>query len=192
RPVRPVPPAADEAGFVHNPIDRFVLAGFRRAGLAPAAEADRVTLVRRLSFDLVGLPPTWAEVQAFVNDPRPDAYERLVERLLASPHYGERMALYWLDLVRYADTVGYHTDIPMPVAPYRDYVIGAFNDGMPFDRFTVEQLAGDLLPQAGLWQKVASGYNRLIRTTEEGGAQVKDYEARYAAARVRNLPPPWL
>jgi hypothetical protein len=197
RPVRPVPPAAEEPGFVRNPIDRFVLAGLRRAGQGHAAEADRVTLARRLYFDLLGLPPTWAQVQAFVNDPCPDAYERLVDRLLASPHFGERMALHWLDLVRYADTIGYYTDVPMPVAPYRDWVIRAFNANLPFDRFTCEQLAGDLLPpapapEAALWQKVASGYNRLLQTTEETGAQAREYEAKYAADRVRNLSTVWL
>jgi hypothetical protein len=200
RPVRPVPPGADEPGFVRNPIDQFVLAGLRRAGLGHAAEADRVTLVRRLYFDLLGLPPTWEEAQAFVNDLRPDAYERLVDRLLASPHFGERMALHWLDLVRYADTVGYSSDVPMPVAPYRDYVIQSFNDNLPFDRFTVEQLAGDLLPpvgpppgdREGVWRMVATGYNHLLQTTEEGGFQPKEYEAKYAADRVRNVSAVWL
>ena len=116
--------------------------------LAPSPEADRVTLIRRLTFDLTGLPPTPEEVDAFVADARPDAYERLVDRLLASPHYGERMAVYWLDLVRYADTVGYHSDVRSDsISPYRDYVINAFNENMPFDRFTIEQLAGDLLPE---------------------------------------------
>jgi hypothetical protein len=190
--VRPELPAIEDRGFVKNPIDLFVLAKLREAGLAPSPEADRVTLIRRLSFDLTGLPPTWAEVEAFLHDTRPNAYEQLVERLLASPHYGERMALYWLDLVRYADSIGYHSDNPVPVAPYREYVIRAFNDNEPFDRFTTEQLAGDLLPNATVWQKVASGYNRLLQTTEEGGAQPKEYEAKYAADRVRNVSTVWL
>jgi hypothetical protein len=127
-----------------------------------------------------------------VADKSPDAYEKLVDRLLASPHYGERMAVWWLDLVRYADSIGYHSDNPMNVWPYRDYVICAFNSNMPFDRFTVEQLAGDLLPDATWDQKVASAYNRLLQTTEEGGAQAKEYEVKYAADRVRNYGQVWL
>jgi cytochrome c553 len=192
KPVRPELPAIAEPGFVRNPVDRFILARLREAGLSPSPEADRVTLIRRLSFDLTGLPPSKAEVDAFVADRAADAYERLVDRLLASPHYGERMAMYWLDLVRYADSIGYHSDNPMQVSPYRDYVIRAFNANMPFDRFTTEQLAGDLLPGATLEQKIASAYNRLLQTTEEGGAQAKEYEAKYAADRVRNASTVWL
>ncbi len=191
-PQHPAAPAVENAHSARNPVDAFLLAGVQGAGLHPAPQADRVTLIRRLSFDLVGLPPAPADVDAFVQDPRPDAYERLVDRLLASPHYGERMAEYWLDLVRYADSIGYHSDNPMPVAPYRDYVIRAFNANMPFDRFTVEQLAGDLLPGATREQRVASAYNRLLQTTEEGGAQPKEYEAKYAADRVRNVSTVWL
>jgi mono/diheme cytochrome c family protein len=190
KPERPSVPAGD--GFVSNPIDAFVLARLKGANLSPSPEVDRVTLMRRLSFDLRGLPPTMAEVDAFLHDDRPDAYESLVDRLLASPHYGERMALFWLDLVRYADSIGYHSDNPMHVWPYRDYVIGAFNSNRPFDQFTIEQLAGDLLPNATREQKVASGYNRLLMTTEEGGAQPKEYEAKYAADRVRNVSTVWL
>src|SRR5207253_3737142 len=156
------------------------------------SEADRVTLIRRLSFDLLGLAPTPAEVHQFVTDTTPDAYERLVNRLISSPHYSERMATWWLDLVRYADSIGYHSDNPMNVSPYRDYVINSFNENKPFDRFTTEQLAGDLLPNPTKWQKVASAYNRLLQTTEEGGAQAKEYEAKYAADRVRNLGQVWL
>jgi mono/diheme cytochrome c family protein len=192
KPVRPEPPAAVEPGFVRNPVDRFVLAKLKEVGLNHAPEADRVTLIRRLSFDLTGLPPTRAEVEAFVADRSPDAYEKVVDRLLASPHYGERMAMYWLDLVRFADTIGYHSDNPMNVAPYRDYVIRSFNENRHFDRFTVEQLAGDLLPDATQEQRIASAYNRLLQTTEEGGAQPKEYEAKYAADRVRNVSAVWL
>jgi hypothetical protein len=198
KPTRPELPAADGHGQstaleqVKNIIDRFVLAKLSDAELRPSPEADRVTLIRRLSFDLTGLPPTSAEVDAFVNDRRPEAYENLVDRLLTSPHYGERMAMYWLDLVRYADSIGYHSDNPMSVSPYRDYVIKAFNDNKRFDQFTVEQLAGDLLPGTTVWQKVASGYNRLLQTTEEGGSQAKEYEAKYAADRVRNVSSVWL
>jgi hypothetical protein len=177
---------------VRNPIDAFIAAGHEEQGLTPAPEADRVTLIRRLSFDLTGLPPTPEEVDAFVKDDRPDAYEKLVDRLLASPHYGERMAAYWLDLVRYADTGGYHSDNHRDVWLYRDYVIDAFNRNEPFDRFTAEQLAGDLLPNPTRETRIASGYNRLLQTTEEGGAQPKEYTAKYAADRVRNASVVWL
>src|SRR5262249_42111246 len=146
-------------------------------GLTPAPEADRTTLVRRLFFDLIGLPPTPQDVDAFLNDSEQGAYNRLVERLLASQHFGERMALYWLDLVRFADTGGYHSDNHRDVTLYRDYVITAFNANKRFDQFTIEQLAGDLLHQATREQKIASGYNRLLMTTEEGGAQAKEYMA---------------
>src|SRR5262249_58727261 len=117
---------------------------------------------------------------------------KLVDRLIASPHFGERMAVWWLDLVRYADSIGYHSDNPMNVSPYRDYVIRSFNENKPFDRFTTEQLAGDLLPNPTKWQRVASAYNRLLQTTEEGGAQAKEYEAKYAADRVRNFGQVWI
>lgn len=177
---------------VRNPIDAFIRYRLEQVGVTPAKEADRVALIRRLSFDLTGLPPSPEEVRAFVTDKSPDAYEKLVDRLLTSPHYGERMAVWWLDLVRYADSIGYHSDNPMNVWPYRDYVIKAFNANMPFDRFTVEQLAGDLLPDATWDQKVASAYNRLLQTTEEGGAQAKEYEVKYAADRVRNYGQVWL
>ena len=154
---------------IRNPIDAFIRYRLQQEGVAPAKEADRVTLIRRLSFDLTGLPPAPEEVRAFVEDQSPNAYEKLVDRLLASPHYGERMAVWWLDLVRYADSIGYHSDNPMNVWPYRDYVIKAFNTNKPFDQFTIEQLAGDLLPNATWDQRVASAYNRLLQTTEEGG-----------------------
>ena len=174
-----------------NPIDHFVLARLEAEGLHPSPEADPRTLIRRLSFDLTGLPPTPEEVAAFSKDKSPHAYEKLVDRLLASPHYGERMAMHWLDLVRYADTDGFHADNYRSVFPYRDYVIRAFNDNMPFDRFTVEQIAGDLLPNATMTRRVASTYNRLYRTTE-GGAQPKEYLAKYSADRVRTTSTVWL
>ncbi len=170
-----------------NVIDKFIAARLAEEGIEPVAEADRVTLIRRLSFDLTGMPPTLDEVDAFVRDTSSDAYEKLVQRLLDSPRYGERMAIYWLDLVRYADTVGYHGDQNVSQSPYRDYVIDAFNSNMPYDQFVREQLAGDLLPDATLMQKVASGYNRLNQTTEEGGSQAKEYLAIYFADRVRNV-----
>ncbi len=191
-PVRPPLPDVKNRTWIRNPIDAFVAAAQEREGFQPAPEADRVTLLRRLSFDLTGLPPTPDEVDAFVKDASPDAYEKVVDRLLASPHYGERMAIYWLDLVRYADTAGYHSDNHRDVWMYRDYVIGAFNADEPFDRFTVEQLAGDLLPNPTEQQRIASGYNRLLQTTEEGGAQPKEYTAKYAADRVRNASVVWL
>lgn len=191
-PVRPEIPAVDDPGFSNHPIDRFIRARQKELGLKPADEADRTTLIRRLSFDLVGLPPTKEEVEAFRDDRDPKAYEKLVDRLLASPHYGENMALPWLDLVRYADTIGYHSDNPMNVAPYRDYVVNSLNENKPFDQFTIEQIAGDLLPEPTTERKVASAYNRLLQTTEEGGAQAKEYMAKYAADRVRDLSTVWL
>jgi mono/diheme cytochrome c family protein len=191
-PARPDLPPVRDGAWVRNPIDRFILARLEQEGLAPSPEADRRTLIRRLSFDLTGLPPTPEEVDHFLADPDPDAYEKRVDRLLASPHYAERMTQYWLDLVRYADTNGYHGDNHHDIALFRDYVIKAFNDNKPFDRFTIEQLAGDLLPAATVEQKIASGYNRLLMVTREGGAQAKEYQAKYAADRVRNASVVWL
>ena len=186
------PPAVEDASWIRNPIDAFILGRLETEGLTPSAEADKRTLIRRLSFDLTGLLPTPAEVEQFLRDERPDAYESLVNRLISKPQFGERMAMYWLDLVRYADTSGYHADENVSVWPYRDYVIKAFNDNMPFDQFAVENLAGDLLPNATREQKVASGYNRLNQTTSEGGAQAKEYLAIYAADRVRTTASVWL
>ncbi|MFN3648307.1 MAG: PSD1 and planctomycete cytochrome C domain-containing protein [Armatimonadota bacterium] len=191
-PRRPPLPKVRNEGWVVNEIDRFVLARLEAAGLQPSPDADRTTLLRRVTFDLTGLPPTPAEIDAFLADRSPDAYEKVVDRLLASPRYGERMAVFWLDLVRYADTVGYHGDQEHHISPYRDWVIQAFLDNMPFDRFTREQLAGDLLPNATEGQRIATGYNRLLQTTHEGGAQDKEYLAKYAADRVRNLSVVWM
>ncbi len=193
-PVPPAPPANDPLAkaWAHSAIDRFLLVQMRKAGLRPSPAANRATLIRRLSLDLTGLPPTPQEVAAFLRDKRPDAYDRLVDRLLDSPHYGERMAVYWLDLVRYADTVGYHGDQDVTVWPYRDYVVTAFNQNKPFDTFTREQLAGDLLPNATPEQRVASGYNRLGMMSAEGGIQDKEYLAKYSADRVRNASIVWL
>ena len=192
KPARPELSESADAGWAINAVDHFVAAKHRELSLSPAAEADRRTLIRRLSFDLTGLPPSPAEVDAFVADSSPLAYEELVDRLLASPHYGERLAMYWLDLVRYADTNGIHGDNHRDHALYRDYVIEAFNNNMPFDRFTLEQLAGDLLPNATVAQTIASGYNRLNMTTREGGSQAKEFMAKYAADRVRNASSVWL
>ena len=186
----PVKLAAAEVknkAWTSNPIDHFILARLEKEGLAPTKEADRRTLIRRLSFDLIGLPPSLAQVDAFVNDKSPAAYEKLVDTLLKSPHHGERMALYWLDLVRYADTAGYHSDNHRDVYLYRDWVIDAFNRNVPFDQFATDQIAGDLVPKATAEQRIASGYNRLLQTTEEGGAQAKEYQAKYYADRVRNF-----
>jgi cytochrome c553 len=189
---RPSLPAVNEAAWPRNPVDVFILARLEAEGLGPSPEAPRAELLRRVSFDLTGLPPTPEEVRAFEADARPDAYERQVDRLLASPRYGERMASFWLDLVRYADSVGYHSDNARPMWRYRDWVVEAFNRNLPFDRFTAEQLAGDLLPDAGFEQRIASGYNRLLQTTEEGGAQPKEYRAIYLADRARNASTVWM
>jgi hypothetical protein len=192
-PGRPAIPEGVAGGaFIRNEIDRFTWKRFQEKGLRPAPEADRVTLIRRLYFDVTGLPPTPEEVAAFVADKRSDACEQLVERLLASPRFGERMAMFWLDLVRYADTNGYHGDNHEDRDMYRDWVINAFNDNLPFDRFTVEQLAGDLLPESTTATRIASGYNRLLMTTREGGAQAKEYMAKYSADRVRNFSSVWM
>ena len=168
-------------------IDAIVDARLVDEDVEPVPVADRVTLIRRLAFDLTGIPPTADEVNQFVRDTSNDAYLKLVQRLLDSPRFGERMAIHWLDLVRYADTVGYHGDQDVSQWPYRDYVIDAFNRNLPYDQFVREQLAGDLLPAASVKQQVASGYNRLNQTTEEGGSQAKEYLAIYLADRVRNV-----
>src|SRR5262245_23028777 len=192
KPARPAVADVKNAAWARNPIDAFIATEHERRGIAPAAEADKVTLIRRLSFDLTGLPPMPAEVEAFLRDDSPRAYEALVDRLFGSKHFGERMAVVWLDAVRYADTGGYHSDNHRDVWLFRDYVIDAFNTNKPFDKFTVEQLAGDLLPNPSNEQKIASGYNRMLMTTEEGGAQAKEYLAKYAADRVRNASAVWL
>ena len=190
-----IPPARPEGSSdpaASNAIDRLLMARISAEGLKPAPKADRPTLVRRLSLDLTGLPPTPEEVDAYANDRRPDAYERLVDQFLKSPRYGERMAVFWLDLVRYADTQGYHSDNHVDIWLFRDYVIRSFNGNKPFDQMTIEQLAGDLLPSPTDETRIASGYNRLLQTTQEGGAQAKEYIAKYAADRVRNVSSVWM
>lgn len=172
-----------------NPIDYFIQVRLVKEGLKPSPEADRRTLIRRVTLDLTGLPPTPEEVAAFVKDGN---YEQVVDRLMASPRYAEMQALHWLDAVRYADTCGFHGDNVLPAWPYRDYVLRAFRDNLPFDRFTREQLAGDLLPNATIDQKVASAYNRMNRTSAEGGLQPKEYLAKYAADRARTTSVVWL
>jgi mono/diheme cytochrome c family protein len=191
-PQRHPSPAVDNSQWVSNFVDAFVMEALERQELDPAPPADRRILLRRLSFDLTGLPPEPADVEAFVADDSVDAWGNAVDRLLASPHFGERMAIYWLDLVRYADTVGYHGDQDVSVSPYRDYVINAFNSNMPFDQFTREQLAGDLLQEPTNDQLVASGYNKLGMMSAEGGVQPKEYLAKYAADRVRTASAVWL
>ncbi len=189
-------PQVKNKGWIKNDIDRFVLAQLDKEGIAPSPEADPRTLVRRLYFDLIGLPPSPEEVEAFAKDysgaNREAAYEELVDRLLKSRHFGERMAVHWLDIVRYADTAGYHSDNNRDVWMYRDWVIDAFNKNKPFRAFAIEQIAGDLMPNATNDQKVASGHNRLLQTTEEGGSQPKEYTAKYASDRVRNFSTAWL
>ncbi len=192
KPSRPELPGTKKESWIKNPVDRFILASLENSGLSPSPQADRVTLMRRLSFDLTGLPPEPEQVEAFLDDHGQQAYENQVDRLLGSPHYGERMAMPWLDLVRYADTNGYHTDEYRSIYPYRDYVIGAFNDNKSFSQFTIEQLAGDLLANPTVDQEIASGYNRLNQITCEGGAQDKEYLAKYFADRVRTTSSVWL
>jgi hypothetical protein len=183
-PQRPAMPAVHNEKWARNPIDRLVLARLEREQLKPSAEADRATLLRRLSFDLTGLPPTTAEVDAFLADKSPDAYEKQVDRLLALPQFGERMAMQWLDLSRYADTHGYHIDSERSMWKWREWVIDAFNRNMPFNRFGIEQLAGDLIPNATVEQKLASGFNRNHMINYEGGAIPEEYQVEYVADRV--------
>ncbi|MCE2806464.1 MAG: DUF1549 domain-containing protein [Gemmataceae bacterium] len=191
-PQKPAVPVVKNKAWTRNPIDAFVLSALEAKGLAPAGEADRATLARRLSLDLTGLPPEPALVRAFVADQSPDAYERLVDKLLASPHWGEHRARYWLDAARYADTHGIHFDNFREMWSYRDWVINAFNRNQPFDRFTIEQLAGDLLPDATLEQKVATGFNRCNITTNEGGAISEEYLVLYARDRTETTSQVWM
>ncbi len=193
RPIRTnMADAAAVGGSTSSHIDAYIAQSLAEHKLQPATEADRITLIRRLSFDLIGLPPTTEEVDEFLADQSPGAYEKVVDRLLKSPHFGERLAMWWLDLVRYADTVGYHGDQVMSVSPFRQYVIESFNANKPFDEFTVEQIAGDLLPEPTRSQQIASGYNRLGMMSAEGGVQDKEYLAKYIAERVRNASGTWL
>jgi hypothetical protein len=185
-------PTVKLQGWPRNAIDHFVLARLEKAGLAPSPEADRYSLVRRLYLDLIGLPPTPEEADAFVNDRSGDTYEKLVDRLLASPHYGERWARRWLDLARYADTNGYEKDRPRSIWPYRDWVINALNADMPFDRFTVEQLAGDMLPNATIEQKIATGFHRNTMLNEEGGIDPLEFRFHAMVDRVATTGTVWM
>ncbi|HEY1380275.1 MAG TPA: PSD1 and planctomycete cytochrome C domain-containing protein [Gemmataceae bacterium] len=184
-PTRPAPPEIpNPKSQIRNPIDAFVLARLVKEGIAPAPEADRATLIRRVSLDLTGLPPTPAEVEAFLTDRSPDAYGRLVDRLLASPAYGERWGRHWLDLARYADSNGYSIDAPREIWKYRDYVLDALNRDLPFSQFVVEQVAGDLLPNATLEQRVATGFHRNTQINQEGGIDPEQFRVEAVADRV--------
>ena len=191
-PKRPTPPAVQNAAWVRNPIDNFILAELEKQGLSPAPEADRRTLARRVSLDLTGLPPAPEDVEAFVSDAAPDAYEKYVDKLMASPQWGEHRARYWLDLCRYADTHGIHFDNYREIWAYRDWVINAFNTNERFDQFTREQLAGDLLPNPTTDQYVATGFNRCNITSNEGGLIPEEYLVLYTRDRTETAARVWL
>ena len=187
-PIRkPAVPSTRIAGWGRNPLDAFVLSRLEAEGLTPSAEADRATLARRVTLDLTGLPPTPAEVDAFVNDKDPNAYEKLVDRLISTPRYGEHMTRFWLDLARYGDTHGLHLDNYREMWPFRDWVLRAFNDNLPFDKFITEQLAGDLLPNPSIDQQVASGFNRCHVTTSEGGSIEEEVYCRNVFDRTETF-----
>jgi len=183
-PVRPALPTVQNKSWPRNPVDAFVLARLEREGLKPSPEAARETLIRRVTFDLTGLPPTVQEVDDFLADQSADAYEKVVDRLLASPRYGECMASDWLDAARYADTNGYQNDFARTMWPWRDEVIDALNRNQPFDQFVIEQVAGDLLPGATLQQKIASGFNRNNRTVTEAGSIEEEWRVENGVDRV--------
>ncbi len=192
-PLRPSLPNVSNEASVKNPIDRFVLAKLEAEGIDPSLETDRATLIRRVSFDLIGLPPTPQEVDRFLADQSPQAYERLVDRLLDSPHYGEKWARQWLDLARYADSDGYEKDMVRPHAwRWRDWVIKALNRNMPFDQFTIEQIAGDLLPNATIEQQIATGFHRNTLTNREGGIDSEEFRVEQVIDRVSTVGTAWL
>ncbi len=191
-PRRPELPSVEHRDWPRNPIDFFVLARLERAGLEPSRTAGKPLLLRRVTLDLTGLPPTPLEVQAFLADEAPDAYERVVDRLLASPRYGERMALEWLDAARFADTDGYQGDSHRKMWPWRDWVIRVLNANLPFDQFTIEQLAGDLLPGSTLEQKIATGFNRNHRHNDEDGIIPEEFLVEYVADRTETMATVWM
>jgi len=191
-PVRPTPPTVKNKDWLRNPIDAFILSRLEKEGLTPASEADKRTLIRRISFDLTGLPPTREEIHQFLADDSPDAYEKLIDTFMAKPEYGEHLGRFWLDVARYGDTHGLHLDNYREMWPYRDWVINAFNKNMPFDQFTIEQLAGDLLPEPTLDQQVATGFNRCHVTTSEGGSIDAEYYVRYAIDRANTTSTVWM
>ena len=192
RPQRPEVPADRYPGWPTNAVDSFVLRKLRAERLEPSPPASRETLIRRVSLDLGGVPPTVADVDSFLADKSPDAYETVVDRLLSSPGYGERMAIRWLDAARYADTNGYQTDAARDMWRWRDWVINAFAANMPFDEFTIEQIAGDLLPNASLSQIVATGFNRNHRGNGEGGIVDAEYAVEYVVDRIDTTATVWL
>lgn len=191
-PKRPELPAVRNTTWPRNPIDHFILARLEREGLDPSPEADKHALIRRVSLDLTGLPPTPEEVDAFMADAAPDAYEKVVDRLLQSPHYGEQMARNWLDVARYADTNGFHIDNERYMWRWRDWVIDSFNKNQPFDQFTIEQLAGDLLPNPTVEQKIATGFNRNHMITFEGGIIPEEYRVQYVVDRLNTTSTVWM
>jgi hypothetical protein len=192
KPVRPSVPAVSNKTLVTNPIDAFLLAKLESQDLSFSPPASKETLIRRVTLDLIGLPPTPAEVSEFVSDQRPDAYQRLVDRLLASKHYGERWARHWLDLARYADSHGYEKDAPRTMWKFRDWVIDAFNRDLPFDQFTIEQIAGDMLPDATESQKIATGFHRNTMYNEEGGVDKEEAHFEVLVDRVNTTATVWL
>lgn len=192
KPVKAALPAVKKQDWVRTPLDAFILARLESEGLSPSAEADRTTLLRRVTLDLTGLPPSPDEVEKFLADTSPDAYERTVDRLLASPRFGERMAVRWMDGARYADTSGYQSDGERIMWRWRDWVIDAYNENLPFDRFTIDQIAGDLVPNATLDQRIATGFNRNHRGNAEGGIIPEEYAVEYVVDRVETTATVWL
>ena len=191
-PVRSAPPAAKDTNWPRNPIDQFVLARLEKEGVKPWPQAAKATLLRRVSLDLTGLPPSPAELDQFLSDDSPNAYKKQVDRLLASPHFGERWGKHWLDQARYADSNGYSIDAARSIWKYRDWVINATNADMPFDQFVIEQLAGDMLPNASVDQKIATGFHRNTMINQEGESiRSNSASSRSSIASARPAPFSW-